>query len=44
MRVIQHLESIDFAPVTVLAGDNGTGNSTVVEALALMTGSTVADD
>ena len=38
MPVVQHLESIDFAPVTVFAGDNGTGKSTIVEALALMTG------
>ena len=38
MPVVQHIESIDFAPVTVFAGDNGTGKSTIVEAFAVMTG------
>ena len=39
LPVVQHIASMDFAPVTVFAGDNGTGKSTtIVEALALMTG------
>jgi predicted ATPase len=37
-RSRRQIESIDFAPVTVFAGDNGTGKSTIVEALVLMTG------
>ena len=38
LAAVRQIESIDFAPVTVFAGDNGTGKSTIVEALVLMTG------
>jgi predicted ATPase len=38
LPAVRQLETIDFAPMTVLAGDNGTGKSTIIEALVLMTG------
>jgi predicted ATPase len=35
---VQDIDRIEFAPVTVLAGDNGTGKSTIVEAVAIAAG------
>ena len=33
-----HLEDIPFDQVTILVGDNGTGKSTIVEAIAINAG------
>ncbi len=38
LPAVRALSGIEFAPVTVLVGDNGTGKSTVVEALAVAAG------
>lgn len=38
LPAVRALSGIDFAPVTVLVGDNGSGKSTVVEALAIAAG------
>jgi predicted ATPase len=36
LEAVRQIGTIEFAPVTVLAGDNGTGKSTIVEALAIV--------
>jgi predicted ATPase len=36
LEAVCQIATIEFAPVTVLVGDNGTGKSTIVEALALV--------
>jgi predicted ATPase len=38
LGAVRQIETIEFAPVTVLVGDNGTGKSTIVEALAITAG------
>lgn len=38
LAAVRGLADIEFAPVTVLVGDNGTGKSTLVEALAVAAG------
>ena len=38
LPAVTALADIEFAPVTVLAGDNGTGKSTLIEALAVAAG------
>jgi predicted ATPase len=38
LPAVRALSDIEFAPVTVLVGDNGTGKSTLVEALAVAAG------
>jgi predicted ATPase len=38
LPAVRGLESIEFAPVTVFVGDNGTGKSTLIEALAVAAG------
>jgi len=38
LPAVAGLADIEFAPVTVLVGDNGTGKSTIVEALAVAAG------
>ncbi len=38
LPAVRALGEIEFAPVTVLVGDNGSGKSTVVEALAVAAG------
>lgn len=35
---VRQIAEVPFAPVTVIVGDNGTGKSTLVEALAVATG------
>jgi predicted ATPase len=36
LEAVRQIDKIEFGPVTVLVGDNGTGKSTIVEALALL--------
>lgn len=38
LAAVRTLESLEFGAVTVLAGDNGTGKSTLVEAIAIAAG------
>jgi predicted ATPase len=38
LPAVRALSGIEFAPVTVFVGDNGTGKSTLVEALAIAAG------
>ena len=38
LPAVRALQDIEFAPVTVFVGDNGTGKSTLVEALAVAAG------
>jgi predicted ATPase len=38
LAAVRQIATISFAPVTVLVGDNGTGKSTIVEALAIAAG------
>lgn len=38
LAAVQTLDRLRFGPVTVLAGDNGTGKSTIVEAIAVAAG------
>ncbi len=38
LAAVRTIERIGFGPVTVLAGDNGTGKSTLVEAIAVAAG------
>lgn len=38
LPAVKTLESLEFGAVTVLAGDNGTGKSTLVEAIAVAAG------
>jgi predicted ATPase len=38
LPAVRHLETIPFDQVTILVGDNGTGKSTIVEALAVDAG------
>jgi predicted ATPase len=38
LAAVRSLPGLEFAPVTVLVGDNGTGKSTIVEALAVAAG------
>ena len=36
LEAVRQIEQIEFASMTVLVGDNGTGKSTIVEALAVV--------
>lgn len=38
LPAVASLSEVEFAPVTILVGDNGTGKSTIVEALAVAAG------
>jgi predicted ATPase len=38
LPAVRHLSKVKFGDVTVLVGDNGTGKSTVVEAIAVAGG------
>lgn len=38
LPAVAHLEDIPFDQVTILVGDNGTGKSTIVEAIAINAG------
>lgn len=38
LPAVRHLEAIPFDQVTILVGDNGTGKSTIVEAIAINAG------
>lgn len=38
LAAVQTLDQIEFGPVTVLAGNNGTGKSTILEAIAVTAG------
>ena len=38
LPAIAALGNVEFAPVTVFVGENGSGKSTIVEALALTAG------
>ena len=38
LPAVAALDQLEFAPVTVLVGDNGTGKSTIVEAIAVAAG------
>ena len=38
LEAVRQIASIEFAPVTVLSGDNGSGKSTIIEALAIAAG------
>lgn len=38
LRAVQQIETIRFGQVTILTGDNGTGKSTIIEAIAIAAG------
>lgn len=38
LPVVKHLDRLDFADVTFIVGENGTGKSTLIEAIAVLCG------